>query len=189
MAGHGLAGLSGHGMARFIKLFGMEDCMIYSRDYKAAVGAPMSDDQAKRYGQYLDALNEELNGVITPDEVVERAQSELCTLHDWFEWDDTEAAKEYRVRQARDMMRYIVVDVKREDDTQQTTRVFFNVKTDEGRGYTTLQNVMSIEKLREQVIAGALRELEGWTARYRIYNELSGVVEFIHAFKNELMVI
>ena len=54
---------------------------------------------------------EEIQGLgdgVTPEKVVEIAASEDSELHKCFEWDDTQAARMYRIDQARKVIRNIV---------------------------------------------------------------------------------
>lgn len=62
------------------------------------------------------AIEEELNriaarngGVIEPEKVVERARNPRSPLHSQFQWDDTEAAQQWRLEQARRLIRSVQV--------------------------------------------------------------------------------
>lgn len=57
--------------------------------------------------QRLEALAE--NGRLTPAAVVEDAASEESPLHEYFEWDNSEAARKYRLSQARRLIRSVEV--------------------------------------------------------------------------------
>jgi len=48
-------------------------------------------------------------GVLTPEAVVEAARHRSSVLHEAFEWDDKEAAKEHRLGQARSLISYVEV--------------------------------------------------------------------------------
>lgn len=56
----------------------------------------------------LDEIRKE-HGKLTAQIVVEAARPDDSPLHPEFEWDDAKAAENYRARQARDMIRAIVV--------------------------------------------------------------------------------
>lgn len=53
----------------------------------------------------INRLSKESGGRITPEALVAAASDAESPLHAYFEWDDTEAAKRYRVIQARTMLR------------------------------------------------------------------------------------
>ena len=44
------------------------------------------------------------------------------------------------------------------------------------RGYVPLSFAMTQESLRDQVLKGALLEIRNWQQKYKIYQDLSGVV-------------
>lgn len=49
----------------------------------------------------------ETNGRLTPEAVVEDARDEHSPLHDFFEWDDSEASHQYRLWQARTVIKSV----------------------------------------------------------------------------------
>jgi len=59
----------------------------------------------------LDKMHDKY-GRVTPEQLLKDAQNKNHTLHQFFEWDDTEAAKKYRLHQAASMImatKYIYV--------------------------------------------------------------------------------
>lgn len=56
------------------------------------------------------------HGELTPDLVVEVATDPGHPLHSRFVWDDTEAARRYRLVQASGLIRSVTVQVSRSDD-------------------------------------------------------------------------
>ncbi len=58
--------------------------------------------------QELEALAEANNGILRPEIVVEFARDAKTALHSRFEWDDTEAAKQYRLWQARQIIKVAI---------------------------------------------------------------------------------
>lgn len=155
--------------------------------YETANGFRLSDEQAARYGNRITQLSEK-KGFITPAIVLEDAKKESSPLHDYFEWDDSEAAKAWRLSQANYLIRAIVVKVIDEERPQ--IRQFFSItptkemKTDAPRVYVTLNTVLSDKVKREEVIAYAKRELKGWAERYRQYAEMNEIVTSIDSFLN-----
>lgn len=146
--------------------------------YRAARGAPITDDQAQRYGERMEALAEEGNGSVTPHMVYEDAKKKRSPLHDYFEWDDSAAADAFRLNQARELLRFVHVVVTRENGAEEEVRAFHNVviEKDEDtaeRTYAPLARVLSEEELRKQVVAKALHEFEQWRKRYKQYQELA----------------
>lgn len=53
----------------------------------------------------------ERDGRLAPADVVAEASDPASPLHDYFEWDDSEAARKYRLSQARTLIRSIKVEI------------------------------------------------------------------------------
>ena len=114
-------------------------------------------------------------GLVTPKAIVEEAESELSPLHDYFQWDDTKAANEFRLWQAREMIAKVRITFQdRELDAYYNVRIM--VEGEMQQGYASLTRVISEKSLRVQVINQALRELEYWQIKYSEYKELENLV-------------
>jgi hypothetical protein len=50
-------------------------------------------EQAQQYGERIAVLIERHDGVVTPDLVVDDARDPTSPLHEFFEWDDRDAAE------------------------------------------------------------------------------------------------
>lgn len=69
--------------------------------------------------QDLCTLNK---GRLTPQNVVADARNRNSPLHDIFEWDDAKAADQYRLEQARELIRSVKIEVVTEERTVSTIR-------------------------------------------------------------------
>lgn len=111
--------------------------------------------------------------------IVELAVKPSCPLHSFFEWDDEKAAEEYRLTQARLLLRSIIII----DETVEggTVRAFYNVVEPhlEGKTYVSLKRVLNEPELRQQVIEYAYAELVGWRERYKRYSEFKSIFKEI----------
>jgi hypothetical protein len=115
------------------------------------------------------------NGLLRPENIIQEAESEESPLHGCFCWDDTRAAREYRLWQARELIR-VVVEVIPQSKVEQ--RVFVSLSTDRkeaGGGYRVLSHVMTDVDQRRQLLADALNELETIQAKYANLKELAKV--------------
>jgi hypothetical protein len=92
-------------------------------------------------------------------------------MHNLFEWDDTVAAEEHRLEQARTLIRSIRI-IKVGDD--QPRRVYVNVRTNDHSSYVTMKQVRRDPGLIDQVLNSAIRDLSGWLARYEELQEVCG---------------
>lgn len=108
-------------------------------------------------------------------DVVDAARSELSPIHEIFEWDDTVAAENYRVWQARKLIATVKVTIENKEFNG-----YYNVKVvaDEKaiQGYFTAQQVMSDAQIYNLVLDSALRELNFWKEKYKQIAVLSKVI-------------
>lgn len=120
-------------------------------------------------------ISKEHGGILRPVDVVEYAKNPDTALHSKFTWDDTVAAHEYRLWQARQVIRVSVHYLKA---AKRNTKVFVSLKTDRhqaGGGYRTTVNVMKSPELRDQLLNEALEELERIKDKYQHLSELASV--------------
>lgn len=145
--------------------------------YKWAYGARYKGS-AQSIGERLEAIRQENDGKLAPRDVVVDARRSDSPLHPMFEWDDRKAAFEYRLDQARGIIRHIVV-VK--DESTEPVRAFVSVKHDgdDDNAYTSIVVAMANPDLSTQVVAKAKAELESWKARYARYREMAKAVSAV----------
>lgn len=141
--------------------------------YQWKDGARLSGD-AQKVGSELERIRVRHNGRLEPEWVVHAAKAESNPMHGLFEWDDNVAAQNYRVDQARGVIRSIDVIVE-ELPQPKPVRAFVSVVRDRDRSYTSTAHAMSDEDLRKQVLAEAWAQLEAWRNRYAELEELADV--------------
>jgi hypothetical protein len=128
-------------------------------------------------GERLDDLSG-ADGEISPDEVVEDACDPSSPLHDEFEWNDAEAAHQYRLDQARYILRAFVstwVEAGVEIEATSYVSLVEDVETP----YREVRRVLSNKELRAQMQAQALKELREWRNRYTHIKELKDLFDYI----------
>lgn len=110
-------------------------------------------------------------GSITPEEVIAFAADENTALHAMFEWDDSEAARQHRISQARLVLR-MTIEVVRE--YHEPIRAFVSLSTDRGTGggYRRMRDVMNDPEARAVLLQDALAELRMYQAKYAGLREL-----------------
>lgn len=147
--------------------------------YKIAAGYTFPKENAAIYASELQRIRKETGENLKPRAVVESAKDPDSPLHDAFEWDDTKAAQEWRVTQARRLLRSIHVVVERGEEDR-SVRAFFRVEDPSGdTGYVSLAAVLKCQDYRDQIIEQALKEIQGWQRRYADYNELDSIFDAI----------
>lgn len=122
---------------------------------------------AQTAGNELQRIYER-DGVIEPETVVAESRTPSAPLHSCFEWDDEKAAHKYRITQAQNIIRAIVVV---DEAKQPETRAFVNVQ----REYHPVSVVVRNPEKREILLQNALSELRWFERKYNTLHELSNV--------------
>lgn len=128
--------------------------------YVARPGGSIPQGRAQEVGEML-AVMEGKYGEVSPQRVVDEARNEEHPLHGDFEWDDTTAAHEYRLKQARTIIRCIMVTTNNAAGNVETVPVYTSLvlpapmaSGDEDmqtvRCYVTHEQIMSNDELRRR---------------------------------------
>lgn len=142
---------------------------------------PKIQAKAQTIGEYLDSLGDDL----TPEQVVADAKRQSSPLHEFFQWSDTEAARQYRLDQARYLLRAIkvrFVDLGSEAG-REPVRKYVSLSPaaesgeERGKRYIPMVKVMSNATLRKQLLTQALEEARTWRKKYEDLRELAEVFE------------
>ena len=98
---------------------------------------------------------------IQAEEVVEMAADPECPLHSYFLWDDGAAAHQYRLSQARQLIRSITIMVEAAPDVP--IRLMVSVPEDRGvNGYQLLTEAMKNPAARESLLAEIAGKIAYW---------------------------
>lgn len=127
----------------------------------------------------LNSIARRNSGLLRPEDVVAFAADPQTALHSRFTWDDSVAAMQHRLWQARQIIRVTVTMLPR---ASKEFRAFVSLKSDRyqsGGGYRATAKVLSDPEQRESLLAEALECLEGWRERYRELKALAPVFEAI----------
>lgn len=130
--------------------------------------------EAQPVGEELERLRIRHNGRLEPEWVVHAAKRLENPLHPLFEWDDSVAAQNWRVDQARAVIRAVEVVIEEAKEAK-PVRAFVSIVRENDRSYTSIADAMSDPELRGQVLRNALKELEAWRHRYAELVELATV--------------
>ena len=122
----------------------------------------------------LENILELSEGLINPEDVVLRAAKKTNPLHDYFEWQDGEAAHQYRLYQARKLIRVWVVVLPQKP--QSPVRMMVSLTSDRGGlGYRRLTDVMEDAELRAKLLEESKRDMSYFRRKYALLSELAGV--------------
>ena len=146
---------------------------------------------AQVVGERLESIRTKRNA-LTPDIVLQDARNIRSPLHEFFEWDESEAARKYRLDQAGHLIRAVQVtyeDVPAVTPRQieltalpalttpvRPVRAFLVIRGDDGvLGYVETQAAMSDPDMRKQVLQRAHSELDAVARKWREVSELAEV--------------
>lgn len=121
-------------------------------------------------GQELARIHRESETkLLTAAAVVDAARDEDSPLHEHFEWDDSVAGEQFRIIQARQIIRAIVID---ESRTGEAIRQWVSLPSDRklpGGGYRELPAVLSVDALREEKIVELQKLMDSQLHRYESF--------------------
>ena len=132
---------------------------------------------ARTRGLKIDAVApvlariERKKGMVTPQAVLQEAKKPASPIHSWFQWDETEAAHQYRLLQAGELIRAVTVKVI--PGEERSVRAY--VHLGDPKTYESVVTVMGDEDKRSILLGRALRELEVFRAKYDTLTELAAV--------------
>lgn len=164
--------------------------MRRKRTYEFKEGSRLKAGKADLVGRELEKL-ERGHGGVSAERVVGAAEAKSHPLHEFFDWTDKSAAHQYRLTQARHLIRCVVVVY---DDVPKMTapiRAYLTmgppdadaVGDGDDKRYVSTHTIMSDAELREQLLAQAMQEFQSWENRYLHLKALKGV--FVEAAKVE----
>lgn len=117
--------------------------------------------------ELLDLRDDE--GTIHADRILDWAEANReSRIASQLEWDDTKAAREFRLSQVR---RLIAVHVCDAENNRSTVNLRFDRSN--GGGYRDLETVMNNSQMRGQALADALADLRRLEQRYDYLSELA----------------
>jgi hypothetical protein len=127
-----------------------------------------------RIAKELDRIRRKGGGVVTAEAVVEYAKDPKTALHSQFTWDDSEAAKRWRLEQAG---RIIRLQVRVVSEGTAATRVLVSLSSDRkaGGGYRDISAVLNDPDMAKELLADALSEFNAMRRKYGTIKQLAGV--------------
>ena len=132
----------------------------------------------------MTRLLEEHEQRLDAADVVDAAASPMSPLHPEFEWDDSAAALQHRLLQARNLMNSVQVIFETPKNGSVVTSYMVSIQKQGNdvrkHDYTALAYAMSDEDLRAEVLQTALRELAAFKRKYMNLSELAQVISVIN---------
>lgn len=146
---------------------------ITIKEYYAEKGSRFTNEDAKKIGPVL--YEESKKKGITARDVVDIARSSNSPLREYFEWNDVKAADEYRLEQARNMLRSVRVRFI-ENDQPKDTKAFQVVRKgayeDEPRSYKSFTVLHGDSAFAANMLQEAMSDLSIWKNKYGNYIDM-----------------
>lgn len=123
---------------------------------------------------------------LTAENIIARAEKESNPLHKFFEWDDSIAAHQHRLHQARVLINEITIII---EDVEYPAfeNVRVSISEDESeRIYKTRQEVVEMAEYRQQMVARALNLMLYWKKQYESFSELQPIFTLVEKTKVQL---
>lgn len=120
------------------------------------------------------------------EDVLADARHDNSPLHSFFEWNDGAAAEQFRLQQARGLIRAVVAVYVSEDKPAVRTRAYIHVPEPSAPHYREASHAMSLSKTRNMVLERAWNELKAWRARYKDLKEFADLISVIDEMEIEL---
>ncbi len=131
---------------------------------------------ANEAGRIIIELQENDSGLVTPEQIVRHACHPENPLHRLFEWDDTKAAEQFRLEQARNILRSLVYDVEIIPGKVEEIRYTVNVMQNGQNGYASIETALANDDLSRQVIDEASRYVQIAIKRLSQYRQMAKIV-------------
>ena len=136
----------------------------------------MNQTKTDKIKEELEAIAEGNRGILRGIDVIRFAQeNQDSTLNSRFQWDDSKAAHQYRLQQARQLIRLHVTVV---SDDSPEVKVWVSLSGDrvqEDGGYRRVESVMSNDLQRAALVKEALRDANVWRTKWRDLDELRAI--------------
>ena len=134
---------------------------------------------AELVGQQIELLRRECHGEIQPQDIVADARNANSPLHSFFEWDDSEAAEQYRLSQARGLIRAVVAVYIDDGMPAIRMKAYVHISEPGAPHYREASHAMSQSKTRGMILQQAMRELQHWRNKYRDLQEFAALIPII----------
>ena len=119
--------------------------------------------------QELQALYEE-NGRLDPHDVVESAADPASPLHSRFTWDNSAAAHQWRLEQARNLIRTVTIQ-RIEQPAAEPRKIRAWVHDPGTNGYVSTEDVAKQPDVRDRVLDDMRRDLDRLRTKWKLYEE------------------
>jgi hypothetical protein len=146
-------------------------------EFRAKANRKLSHVSAQEVGPEIHSLMQEADAEqLGAAEYLDWAQEHPeSASYKLFNWDDSDAARKWRIHEARNIINSIEIKIIDNRGTEQFVPAFPNVtiRISEGdeatRAYTTFERVLGDPEATQRVVDGAMQDFKSWRDRYRTF--------------------
>jgi hypothetical protein len=142
--------------------------------FKFREGSRLSGN-AQQVGEALMEIHERKGQLVAPD-VVQEASDHKHPLHPRFEWNDETAGHQWRLEQARHLIRSVVLIETESHGEMAPVRAFAKITTENRSSYEPIMKVMSDSQLRAKVLTEVKEEIRGLRDKLESLNGVAKVL-------------
>jgi hypothetical protein len=135
----------------------------------------------------FETIREADHGILYPASVVAFARDPETALHSHFEWDNSKAAEQHRLWQARQLIS-VCVTVLDSPGGEIEIHPYVSLESDRrGRGgYRLLVDVLTDDKYRTELVQQAMNEMAAFREKYRAFKELGSVISAMNTAEKRI---
>lgn len=124
--------------------------------------------------EFRNLMAKDPEGILRAEAIVKVAENPLHAFHEWFTWDDDEAARRWRLEQARFRIKSFKIFI---EPLNITVRGLTSLESDRtnGGGFRWMTDVMARPDLRKEMLEIALRDLQSAESKFGHLEELAKV--------------
>lgn len=146
----------------------------------------MTKEQKEAIAKRLEKLASLNGGRLTPDAVLQDARSKSSPLHDQFEWDDSEAAKQWRLSQARELIRSVRIEIQTETRIVSTVCYVRDPAAGEEQGYVEVAKLRDDKSLARDALMAELRAASALFERAKSLAEALGLAHELEVASDQV---
>lgn len=143
----------------------------------------------------IDKMAKRRRGKITPQQVLDAARDEDNPLHSFFDWDDDEAAENWRLHQARTLIKSVKIEI--QTTTTKIKAVGFvrdPSKDSDDSGYVSVKSVKNDEDAQREILISefdrarsALKRARKIALVFNLLDEMDTFIDQLDRMKTDVM--
>lgn len=153
------------------------------------MGERMDDQKRNAIAKRLEKLTSLGGGRLTPEAVVQDAKSKTSPLHDQFEWDDSEAGKQWRLQQARELIRSVKIEIQTETRVVSTVRYVRDPAAGAEQGYVEVAKLRDDKALAKDALMAEMRAASALFERAKTLAEALGLHQELQIASEQVQAI